>query len=187
VQQRISVLKKKAESEEEAAARQRGLVIDERVERMVAGGALDEVERVLAEGETKASVVLKSGMQVDLRCVKKQEFPFALHYFTGSKEHNTHMRMLAKDRGWKLNEYGLFDGEKLLACKDESALFSRLGMQYIPPELREERGEIEAAHVLVPLSPEATERFHSLSGYDQRRLKGYYRPPHGKRRMYRAA
>ena len=106
---------------------------------------LPQVERVLAEGETKASVVLKSGMQVDLRCVKKQEFPFALHYFTGSKEHNTHMRMLAKDRGWKLNEYGLFDGEKLLACKDESALFSRLGMQYIPPELREERGEIEAA------------------------------------------
>ncbi|MDO8528095.1 MAG: DNA polymerase/3'-5' exonuclease PolX [Deltaproteobacteria bacterium] len=107
---------------------------------------LPQVERVLAHGETKASVVLKIGMQSDLRCVTIDAFPFALHHFTGSKEHNVRMRQLALEKGWKLNEYGLFDkNEKRIPCKDEAELFGKFGLQYIPPELREGLGEIEAA------------------------------------------
>lgn len=108
---------------------------------------LPQVERVLAHGETKSAVVLKTGMQTDLRCVSEAEFPFALHYFTGSKEHNIAMRGLAQDKGMKLNEYGLFTlkGEKRVPCKDEAEIFAKLGLTYIEPELRENRGEIEAA------------------------------------------
>ncbi len=106
-----------------------------------------DVERVLAEGKTKSSVILKSGMNCDLRVIIEEQFPFALHYFTGSKEHNIHMRSIAKDMDIKMNEYGLFKGksEKLLRCKDEEEIFETLGMNYIPPELREDMGEIEAA------------------------------------------
>jgi len=103
------------------------------------------VESVIAHGEKKSSVVLKSGIQVDLRVVSDQEFPFALMYFTGSKEHNTVLRGRAKDYGFKLNEYGLFKGEKKIPCKNEEEIFRRLDLQYIPPELRENQGEIEAA------------------------------------------
>src|SRR5690606_36996977 len=77
-----------------------------------------QVEDVLAQGETKSSVRLKSGIQVDFRVVEDKEFPFALLYFTGSKEHNTALRGIAKDMGLKLNEYGLFRGEKPRPCKD---------------------------------------------------------------------
>ncbi len=105
-----------------------------------------EVETVLGAGETKASVTLKgSGIQVDLRVIDKKEFPFALHYFTGGKEHNTQLRSRAKDYGFKLNEYGLFKGEKPVACKNEEEIFAKLGLSYIPPEIREGMGEIEAA------------------------------------------
>jgi DNA polymerase (family 10) len=107
--------------------------------------ALPQVDSVTAKGETKSSVVLRSGIAADLRVVSGKEFPFALHYFTGSKEHNVAMRSLAKKAGLKLNEYGLFKGTKLLACKDETELFERLGLEYIPPELREDQGEIEDA------------------------------------------
>ncbi len=106
---------------------------------------LDGVERVLASGDTKGSAVFSPGIQADLRVVEDKSFATALHYFTGSKEHNVRMRQLAKDRGWKLNEYGLFDGDKMLASKDEKALFAHFGMDFIEPELREDTGEIEAA------------------------------------------
>jgi DNA polymerase (family X) len=113
-----------------------------------------DVERVTGEGETKSSVVLKSGINCDLRVVKDSEFPFALNYFTGSKEHNVRMRTLAKEFGLSLNEYGFskIDSEekrgkakKEVACKTEEDLYRALGLAYVPPELREDTGEIEAA------------------------------------------
>ncbi len=108
--------------------------------------ALPEVERILGQGETKASVLLKRGIQVDVRVLKDKEFPYALHYFTGSKEHNIAMRQRAIERGWKLSEYGLFDkNDKLIPCKEEDDIFRKLGLSPIPPEMREDRGEIEAA------------------------------------------
>jgi DNA polymerase (family 10) len=106
---------------------------------------LPGIERVLAAGDTKGSAVFEPGIQVDVRVVEEASYAAAQHYFTGSKEHNVHMRQLAKDRGWKLNEYGLFDGARALPAKDEKALFARFGMDWIPPEMREDTGEIEAA------------------------------------------
>jgi DNA polymerase (family 10) len=103
------------------------------------------VDAVLARGPTKSSVRLGSGLQVDLRVVSDLEFPFALLYFTGSKQHNIAMRGRALRRGLKLNEYGLFEGDTALPCPGEAAIFERLGLAYIPPELREDQGEIEAA------------------------------------------
>ncbi len=113
---------------------------------------LDEVDSVIASGETKVSVNLKSGVNADLRIVTKDEFPYALHHFTGSKEHNTAMRGRAKDMGIKMNEYGLFRGEKNIKCLSEEDIFSALGLQFIEPELRENMGEIEAAEKgILPL------------------------------------
>jgi len=106
---------------------------------------LEPVETVTSRGETKVSVVLRSGINSDLRIVSPEEFPYALHHFTGSKEHNTAMRARAKDRGWKMNEYGLFLGDKNIPCHSEEEIFHHLGLDYIPPELRENMGEIEAA------------------------------------------
>ncbi len=106
---------------------------------------LPNVATVIAKGPTKSSVIMKSGIHVDLRVVKDDEFPAALHYFTGSKEHNTEVRARAKKLGYKLNEYGLFKGEDAVKIKDEPALFAKLGMDWIPPEMRENAGEIEAA------------------------------------------
>jgi DNA polymerase (family X) len=103
------------------------------------------VESVTATGETKTSVVLKGGMACDLRVVTEKEFPFALFYFTGSKEHNTALRQIAKDKGLKLNEYGLFRGEKALPCESEEEIYEKLGLSYVEPEMRENTGEIEAA------------------------------------------
>jgi DNA polymerase (family 10) len=103
------------------------------------------VVRVTGQGETKASVVLSSGLAADLRVVSDEAFPYALAYFTGSKEHNVVMRQRAKQRGLKLNEYGLFDeSDTNLPCADEAAIFDALDLPYIPPELREDRGEFEA-------------------------------------------
>jgi len=104
-----------------------------------------EVEQVLAKGETKSSVILKSGVQADLRTVTDQEFPYALYYFTGSKEHNVAVRTLAKRQNYKINEYGIFKNEKLVVCKNEEDIFKVLGLSYIPPELRENTGEIGIA------------------------------------------
>jgi DNA polymerase (family 10) len=104
-----------------------------------------QVENVTASGETKVSVVLRSGINADLRIVTPDEYPYALHHFTGSKEHNTAMRSRAKDMGFKMNEYGLFRGEENIKCKNEEELFGALKLQFIEPELRENMGEIQAA------------------------------------------
>ncbi|HEX5035779.1 MAG TPA: DNA polymerase/3'-5' exonuclease PolX [bacterium] len=111
---------------------------------------MPEVETVLGHGPTKSSVTLKtSGIQVDLRVISEKEFPFALHYFTGSKEHNIVMRQRAQDMGMKLNEYGLFretDKKEIpVPCMSEAEIFKALKLDYIPPEIREGMGEIEAA------------------------------------------
>ncbi|OPY70563.1 MAG: DNA polymerase/3'-5' exonuclease PolX [Syntrophorhabdaceae bacterium PtaU1.Bin034] len=103
------------------------------------------VEEVLVEGETKTSVRLASGLEADLRVVSTTSFPYALIYFTGSKEHNVKLRGIAKRRNLKLNEYGLFEGERFIALEDENAIYHYLGLSFIPPELREDMGEIEAA------------------------------------------
>lgn len=101
------------------------------------------ISRVLARGETKTSVLLHTGLQVDLRVVRDDQFAFALAYFTGSKEHNVAVRQVAQRRGLKVNEYGIFDGDRLLPCKDEVEFYGRLGLPYIPPELRENTGELD--------------------------------------------
>ena len=109
------------------------------------------VENILAHGATKASVHLKSGIQCDLRAVTGEEFPFALNYFTGSKEHNVRMRSRALARGWSLNEYRFSPAEgrelqePLPVINEESDIYRALGLQPVAPELREDRGEIDAA------------------------------------------
>ncbi len=104
-----------------------------------------EVKDVLSQGDTRSSVLLKSGIQVDLRVVPRESYGAALHYFTGSKAHNIAIRRLAQARGLKLNEYGIFRGEKRISGETEESVFAAVGLPYIPPELREDRGEIEAA------------------------------------------
>lgn len=103
------------------------------------------IRDIVAKGETKTSITLKSGINVDLRVVKDEEYPYALHHFTGSKEHNTAMRHRARQMGIKMNEYGLSKGDLLIKCRDEEEIFNNLNLSYIPPELRENMGEIEAA------------------------------------------
>jgi DNA polymerase (family 10) len=105
-----------------------------------------EVREVLASGPTRSSVVLKSGLQVDLRVVAPECFGAALHYFTGSKAHNIAVRRIAQEQGLKLNEYGVFRGEHRVAGETEESVFAAVGLPWIAPELREDRGEIEAAH-----------------------------------------
>ncbi len=107
-----------------------------------------EVARVIAAGETKASIVMKEpSIQVDIRLVSVHEFGAAMLYFTGSKEHNIHLRMMAREKGWKINEYGLFDAAsgRRMAGNTEATMYQMLGLPFIPPELREDRGEIEWA------------------------------------------
>jgi DNA polymerase (family X) len=104
------------------------------------------VERILGRGETKSSVLLRGGFQADLRLVAPNHKGAALQYFTGSKPHNIVLRDRALERGWRLNEYGLFDpDERVIAGETEEGIYEALGMAWIPPELRENRGEIEAA------------------------------------------
>ena len=106
---------------------------------------LPEVKEVLASGETKASVIVEGGVQIDLRVVEEDSYGAALQYFTGSKGHNIHLRGIAKAKGIKINEYGVFKGEKKIGGKEEKDVYKILGMDWIEPELREDRGEIEAA------------------------------------------
>jgi DNA polymerase (family 10) len=106
---------------------------------------LPEVNEVLASGETKASVIAEGGTQIDLRVVEEDSYGAALQYFTGSKGHNIHLRGIAKAKGIKINEYGVFKGNKKIAGKEEKDVYRSLGMDWIEPELREDRGEIEAA------------------------------------------
>lgn len=137
-----------------------------------------EVESVLAQGETKSSVVLKAGINCDVRIVDDSEYPFALNYFTGSKEHNVEMRTRAKKYGWSLNEYGFSElgaeekrgkAKKVVRCHDEADIYKALELDYIPPELRENMGEIEAAehHKLPHLIEEKDVRgtFHCHTTY----------------------
>ena len=107
--------------------------------------SLDGVEAVIAKGDTKSSVRLASGINCDLRVVPDEQFPYALLYLTGSKEHNIAVRTRAKAKVYKINEYGLFRGERSIKCDDEAAIYAKLGLAYIPPELREDMGEIDAA------------------------------------------
>ncbi len=103
------------------------------------------VERVLAQGTTKSSVLVASGRQVDLRVVDESSFGAALQYFTGNKDHNVKLRTIAIKKGLKLNEYGLFKGKNLVAGKSEKEVYASLGLPYIAPEMRENQGEIELA------------------------------------------
>jgi len=105
----------------------------------------EDVAQVLARGSTRSSVVLKNGIQVDLRVVSEANYGAALIYFTGSKAHNIALRGIAAGRGLKLNEYGLFEGTHRIAAKTEEEVYRRLDLPYIEPELREDHGEIEAA------------------------------------------
>ncbi len=107
--------------------------------------ALPEVGEVRMRGGTKETVVLKNGLQVDLRVVEPSEFGAALLYFTGSKDHNVRLRSLARERGLKVNEYGIFRGEERVAGATEEEVYGALGLAWIPPELREDRGEIDRA------------------------------------------
>jgi DNA polymerase (family 10) len=114
--------------------------------------SLPGILNVIAKGDTKTSVLLEGGIQADLRVVSDAEFPFALAYFTGSKEHNIVMRQRAIARGLRLNEYGLFKSKEetrdpllLVKCATEEDIFAELNLQYVPPELREAAGEFEAA------------------------------------------
>jgi DNA polymerase (family 10) len=104
-----------------------------------------ESMQVVSQGNTKSAIVLDSGITAELRLVDDKEFPFLLQHATGSKEHNTQMRRLAKEQQLKMNEYGLFKDDKQIPCKDEDEVYRKLGLQVIPPELREGRDEIEIA------------------------------------------
>src|SRR5437660_9902549 len=107
------------------------------------------VEAITGKGETKSSVVLGTGIAMDLRVVKDSQFPYTLHHFTGSREHHIPLRRRALSMGMTINDYGLFkieQGEQILVpCTTEADIYAALGMAYIEPELREDMGEIEAA------------------------------------------
>jgi len=105
----------------------------------------EDVERVIAKGKTKSTVVLRFGLQVDLRGVPEESYGSALHYFTGSKAHNVAIRQMGVKRKLKINEYGVFRGEKRIAGRTEGEVYKQVGLPYIEPELRENRGEIQAA------------------------------------------
>lgn len=104
-----------------------------------------DVMTIISRGTTKSTVVLRSGLQVDLRVVPEISYGAALHYFTGSKQHGIAIRRLGRKRNLKINEYGVFHGEERVAGQTEEEVFQAVGLPYIKPELREDRGEIEAA------------------------------------------
>ncbi len=107
--------------------------------------AYDEVAQIQSQGSTRATVFLTCGLQVDLRAVEEGSYGAALHYFTGSKAHNVAVRTLGRERGLKINEYGVFRGANRVAGETEESVFAAVGLPWIAPELRENRGEIEAA------------------------------------------
>jgi DNA polymerase (family 10) len=104
-----------------------------------------DVTKVLSRGDKKCFVLIEEGLEVDLRVVEPESFGAALAYFTGSKDHNVGLRRMAQEQGLKLNEYGLFRGEERLAGREEADVYEALGLAWIPPELREDRGELAAA------------------------------------------
>jgi len=105
----------------------------------------EDVNQVVSQGTTRATVILRSALQVDLRVVEAANFGAALHYFTGSRDHNIAVRRLAQTRGLKINEYGVFRRDRRVAGDTEASVFAAVGLPYIAPELRENRGELEAA------------------------------------------
>lgn len=105
----------------------------------------DEVEEVRSKGQKKSTVILRSGLQVDLRVVSESSYGAAIVYFTGSKEHNIAIRKIAVSKDYKINEYGIFKGDKKIAGKTEEEIYEKIGLHWMEPELRENRGEIEAA------------------------------------------
>jgi DNA polymerase (family 10) len=107
--------------------------------------SLPGVIKVWGKGNTKASVRMREGFDMDIRVLPKRSYGAALQYFTGSKEHNIALRKIAIEKGLKLSEYGLFKGSEMIAGENEEEIYEKLGMDWIPPELREDRGEIEAA------------------------------------------
>jgi len=107
--------------------------------------AYDEIIEVLSKGNTRATVILRNGLQVDVRVVQQSSYGAALHYFTGSKAHNIAIRRRAQQRGLKINEYGVYQDENKIAGETEASVFKAVGLPLIAPELRENRGEIEAA------------------------------------------
>lgn len=131
--------------------------------------ALPDVSEVIAHGPSKSSIRFENGLQVDLRVVSDAQFPFTLHHFTGSKDHNEAMRSRAKTLGFKINEYGLFRGDELVPCADEAEFFRALGLDFIPPELREGLDEIALAerHALPKLVEESEIQgvFHAHTTY----------------------
>lgn len=107
--------------------------------------SLDRVEKVVAKGDTKSTIRVYGGIQVDLRIVEKKSFGSALQYFTGSKDHNVKLRKIAQKKNLKLNEYGLFKNDSRKAGESEESVYQALDLKWIPPELRENNGEIDAA------------------------------------------
>lgn len=107
--------------------------------------AMAGVRKVVMQGDTRATVIHDPGIQIDLRVVEPASFGAALQYFTGSKDHNIHLRSLARDKGLKINEYGVFRGEARVAGATEVEVYDTLDMPWMPPEIRENQGEIEAA------------------------------------------
>lgn len=122
---------------------------------------LDGVTRILAAGETKGSAIFNDRYQVDLRVVPSDSYGAALQYFTGSKAHNVHIRGIARSKGLKVSEYGVFMGEKRIAGSNEKGVYEAIGLIWIPPEIREDMGEIEAA--LEGNIPKLVE-YHELKG-----------------------
>ena len=110
----------------------------------------ENVAQVVGRGSTRTAVMLRSGLQVDVRAVPEESYGAALLYFTGSKAHNIALRGLANQHGWKLNEYGLFSGKRRIAGATEEDVYQKLGLGYIAPELREDRGEIAASQAGKP-------------------------------------
>jgi len=105
----------------------------------------EDVRKVVSQGETRSTIVLNSGLHVDLRVVPQVSYGSALHYFTGSKNHNIAVRKIANGKGFKINEYGVFKGDDRLAGKTEKEVYAKVGMAYVAPELREDQGEVAAA------------------------------------------
>lgn len=107
----------------------------------------EDVKQVISQGETRSTIILKKGFQVDLRVVQQNSYGAALHYFTGSKAHNIAIRKLGQKKNLKINEYGVFRDDTRIGGKTEEEIFASLDLAYIEPELREDRGEIEAAKI----------------------------------------
>lgn len=110
---------------------------------------LPQCKQILAHGETKSSIIIEGNIQVDLRVVEPDSYGAALQYFTGSKSHNIELRELANKKGYKINEYGLFEikSDRKIAGRREKEIYEKLGLEWIPPELRESKGEIELAKI----------------------------------------